>query len=216
MLEVFPALRGLTPGMHRRLVSEAVSRTIAEHSVLFDEGSACGLFPLLLAGSMKVVKCAPNGREILLYRKSPGEVCPISTGCILGKSSYPARGVSTGGLEMVGLPASLFEMLLADHAPFRRMVFSEFSHRLAEMMELVEEIAFSRVDQRLAKMLLEQGDLSLSHQQIAEELGSVREVISRTLRQMEMLHIVHLGREHVTILDRRALQNLVESGLYGR
>ncbi len=209
MLDLFPALQGISVELARQIASTGSSMTLAADTVLFDDGVPCVVFPLLLAGSMKVVKSAANGREIVLYRKHPGEVCPITTGCLLGQAVYPARGVAEGQLEMVGLGASLFENLLTAHEPFRRMVFADFSLRLTEMMQLVEEIAFSRVDQRLARLLVERGDLHLSHQQIAEELGSVREVVSRLLRQFEQQEMVRLGREHVIVLDRVRLLALV-------
>jgi CRP/FNR family transcriptional regulator len=211
MLDLFPALHGMSTRLTEELVAVASAMTLPADTVLFDDGVPCLVFPLLLAGSMKVVKSAANGREIVLYRKHPGEVCPISTGCLLGQARYPARGVAEGKLQMIGMGAGLFENLLADHAPFRRMVFAEFGVRLTEMMVLVEEIAFSRVDQRLARLLVERGDLDLSHQQIAEELGSVREVVSRLLRQFEQQHMVQLGRERVVVLDRARLMRFMSA-----
>jgi len=209
MLDLFPALRGMSAELTRELAATASTMTLPANSILFDDGVPCVVFPLLLAGSMKVLKSAANGREIVLYRKHPGEVCPITSGCLLGQAVYPARGVSEGPLEMVGLGTILFEKLMATHGPFRRMVFADFSLRLTEMMQLVEEIAFSRVDQRLARLLVERGDLHLSHQQIAEELGSVREVVSRLLRQFEQQQMVQLGREHIVVLDKTRLLTLV-------
>lgn len=210
MLTAFPALQGVPPALARELAVAGSSMTLPEGSVLFDDGVACSVFPLLLAGSMKVVKSAASGREIVLYRKQSGEVCPITTGCLLGQAVYPARGVAESPLELVGLGAPLFEKLLAGHPPFRRLVFAEFSVRLAELMQLVEEIAFFKVDERLARLLAERGDLALSHQQIAEELGSVREVVSRLLRQLEQQSIVRLGRERVIVLDRARLRALAD------
>ena len=110
---------------------------------------------------------------------------------------------------MVVLPSPLFERLLADSTVFRDFVFHLFADRIAELMQLVEEIAFQRLDQRLARLLLARGkDIQTTHQALADELGSVREIVSRLLKGFAAEGLVSLGREHIAILDRAGLSRL--------
>ncbi len=207
ILELFPSLRNMPEPLNLEFAANAMQSTMPAGAILFNDGMPCRIFPLLMSGSMKVVKASASGREIVLYRKEPGEICPISSSCLLGNVPYAVRGQAETELSLVGLPAPLFESLMTAQGAFRRMVFAEMGKRLSELMQLVEAIAFAKTDQRLARLLLERGDLAMSHQQIAEELGSVREVISRLLRNFEVQGIVRLGREHVTVVNRELLQH---------
>jgi hypothetical protein len=99
---------------------------------------------------------------------------------------------------------------MVEHAPFRDFVFHLFADRIGELMQLVEEVAFARLDQRLAKLLLARNEatLNVTHQQLADELGSVREIVSRLLKGFAAQGLVSLGREQVAIVDREGLQKL--------
>lgn len=165
-------------------------------------------FPLLIEGSIKVAKLAASGRELLLYRVAPGGSCIISTSCLLGHSAYNARGIAETPLVLLALPDAAFQSLVVSHAPFRDFVFHLFAERIADLMQLVEEVAFSRLDQRLAKLLLNASSdqVTMSHQQIADELGSVREIVSRLLKGFAEQRLVALGRERIAILDRKGLE----------
>jgi CRP/FNR family transcriptional regulator len=179
-------------------------------SMLFDEGSACTGFPLLLAGSIRVAKASAQGREILLYRVQPGEGCVITGACLLGGTAYRARGVAESALELVVLPPALFETLLDQSPPFRRWVFALQAERLTALMARVESIAFQRVDARLAACLLERSaqgrePVHATHQDLADELGTVREIVTRALRQLADDGLVEVSREQVRVLDATAL-----------
>ncbi len=134
---------------------------------------------------MRVAKFAPNGREIMLYRVEPGQGCILSGGCLLGHSDYSARGIAEQDVTLLSMPPALFHELLLGFEPFRRFVFGMYGERLAEVMELVEEVAFRRLDERLAQLLIHRGPvLEATHQKLADELGSVREIVSRLLAQL--------------------------------
>ncbi|MGB8883808.1 MAG: helix-turn-helix domain-containing protein, partial [Azonexus sp.] len=107
-------------------------------------------------------------------------------------------------------PAPVFGQLMLDHTPFRDFVFHLFAERIGELMQLVEEVAFARLDQRLAKLLVARNDttLNITHQQLADELGSVREIVSRLLKGFAAQGLVSLGREQLTITDRARLQEI--------
>jgi CRP/FNR family transcriptional regulator len=174
--------------------------------VLFDERQPCGGFPLVLEGDIRVTKAAPSGRGILLYRVGPGEGCILSGGCLLGNSSYSASGVAETDVLLLRIPPPLFQKLLMQSEPFRRFVFGMYGERLGEVMELVEAVAFQRLDARLAQLLIRRGPVvQATHQSLADELGSVREIVSRLLRGFEERGWVRLERERVTLLDLKAL-----------
>ncbi len=209
LLERFPFFAALPAERLERLLAEAQLVHAPRGAVLFDARQPCRGFPLLLEGSVRVAKSSPGGREIVLYRVNPGQGCLLSGGCLLGDTDYTARAVAEEDVTLLSLPPALFQELMLGFEPFRRFVFGMYGERLAEVMELVEEVAFRRLDARLAQLLVSRGPvLEATQQQIADELGSVREIVSRLLRQFEERGWVKLSRNRVTVRDARALAEL--------
>ncbi len=207
--ERFPALCGLARERLEQLVAEGHVLQVPAGAILFDAKQPCRGFPLVLEGAVRVVINAPSGREILLYRVDPGQGCIMSGGCLLGHSDYAARGIAEGDVTLLSIPPAPFQALLLEHEPFRRFVFGMYGERLAEVMTLVEEVAFRRLDERLAQLLIHRGPvIEATHQALADELGSVREIVSRLLRSFEQRGWVKLERERVTVTDPKALAAL--------
>lgn len=206
VLNLYPALASLPAD---QLATLRVMKLPAGTQV-FAEHQPCQGFPLLLEGSIKVVKQAASGRELVLYRVTPGGSCIISSSCLLGHSDYNARGIAETPLTLLALPVNSFSALLVDSTPFRDFVFHLFAERIGELMQLVEEVAFARLDQRLAKLILARNEVSLNvtHQQLADELGSVREIVSRLLKGFVAQGLVSLSREQLTVTNRQGLQNI--------
>lgn len=203
---LYPALAALPADLHQRLMATMQSMTVPAGTVLFDERQPCLGFPFVLAGSIRVTKAAANGRELPLYRVLPGESCIITSSCLLGHAAYNARGTTEAASTLILLPRNLFDELLGQ-AAFRDFVFNQFAERMAELMQLVEEVAFRKLDQRLASLLLGKGRvLHTTHQQLADELGSVREMVSRLLKGFAEQGLVRLGREQVEILEPAGLR----------
>lgn len=208
LVALYPVLNDLPPDALALLMQASQRVALPAASVVFDEQQACGGFPFVLKGGIRVVKAAPNGRELPLYRVTPGETCVITSSCLLGHTDYNARGIAEEQTELLLLPRDIFEALLA-HEPFRAFVFQLFSDRIADLMQLIEEVAFHKLDQRLAALLLGRGRLVHStHQQLADELGSVREIVSRLLKGFAAQGLVALGREQIEILDAAGLRRL--------
>jgi CRP/FNR family transcriptional regulator, anaerobic regulatory protein len=206
LLERFPVLAAVPAERLDALLAHVPLVSLSAGSVLFDEMQPCRGFPLLLEGSVRVAKTAPSGREILLYRVDPGEGCIVSGGCLLGHAEYAARGVAETDVVLVNLPPEAFQALIVEIEPFRRFVFAMYGQRLAEVMALVEEVAFRRLDARLAQLLVRRGPiLEATHQSLADELGSVREIVSRLLRDFASRGWVKLERERVTVLQPQPL-----------
>jgi CRP/FNR family transcriptional regulator len=210
LLELYPALASLPRQELDALLQPGTTLALPAGAEVFSEHQACRGFPLLLEGSIKVVKLAASGRELLLYRVAPGGSCIISSSCLLGKTDYNAIGIAESPLTLLVLPAAGFSRLLLEHPPFRDFIFHLFAERIADLMQLVEEVAFTRLDQRLARLLVARNDLVVgaTHQQLADELGSVREIVSRLLKGFAAQGLVSLGREQITIVNAPGLQRI--------
>jgi CRP/FNR family transcriptional regulator len=208
-LELFPPLRDAPADCLERLRRESQLLQAPAGTRLFDEKARCSAFPLVLEGAIRVSKISDQGREILLYRVTPGESCVLTSGCLLGHIDYAATGIAETAVTLVAVPLPLFEQLLARHEPFRRHIFELFSARLSDLMLLVEAVAFYKLDQRLAALLLARGPtLHTTHQALADELGSVREIISRLLGSFADRGLVQLAREQIDIADAGGLRQL--------
>ncbi len=207
-LDAFPALSGLDPPS-RAALSVLPEMSFAKGRCLFAPGAHCAGFVLLLSGRIRVGLTAGNGRRLVLYRVVPGETCVQTTLCLLGGMDYTAEGVAESELRLVIVPPVLFQRLLRESPAFARFVFERFGARLSEMTRLIETIAFLRVDARLAAALIaragERGAVVATHQELAEDIGAAREVVSRQLALFRRAGFVRLGRGRVAIVNRSAL-----------
>jgi len=207
LLQLYPALAELTAGELDGLLANAAVIPLPKGTVVFDENQPCQGFPMLLSGSIRVIKSSPNGRELQLYRVTPSESCILTSSCLLGHTRYQARGIAEQDLEMVLLPALSFQTLLAKHMAFRDYVFHLFSDRLTDLMQLVSAVAFLKLDQRLASLLISKpSPLLTTHQALADELGSAREIVSRLLKGFADQGWVRLAREQIEVTDLAALK----------
>ena len=205
---LYPVVAALPHALAERLNAELRIVEVVSGTVLFDEHATCGGFPFVISGALRVVKASASGRELPLYRVLPGESCIITSSCLLGHAAYNARGVAVAPTRLAVMPPPLFEALLA-FAPFRAFVFQLFAERMAELMQLVEEVAFRKLDQRLAGQLLGKGRVvRATHRELAEDLGSVREIVSRLLKGFAEQGLVRLGREEIEILDAAGLRGV--------
>jgi CRP/FNR family transcriptional regulator len=213
IVAVFPTLATASPSTLERIAKASIYRKVQAGTVMFSEHSPCSGFPLVLSGSVRVLQRYPNGREMQLYRVKPGESCLLSGSCLLGSTDYDASGIAESEVELLILPPAEFNALIAEDEVFRRHVFALFGERLAAVLQIVEAVAYQKLDQRLAALLVgkpEGREINATHQALADELGSVREIVSRLLRSFEDRGLVELGRERITIVDRAALAALAK------
>ncbi len=209
----FPELCDAPASTLERIARHGIYRKVQTGTVMFSEHTPCGGFPLVLAGSVRVVQRYANGRELQLYRIKAGESCLLSGTCLLGKTDYSASGIAEDKLELLVIPAVEFQSLIAEDEVFRTYVFSLYGERLATLLNLVEAIAYQKLDQRLAALLLahaqgESTTIRATHQALADELGSVREIVTRLLRSFEDRGWVELGREKIVVRDTDAIAAL--------
>lgn len=212
-LEQFPQLLQMEPeakavlARHARIVEAPVG------TIGYSEGMPCNAYVMRLAGQSRVYKISSSGREILLYRVAAGETCVLTTTCLLGRSDYPASTVVEEPIRDVIVPATVFHQLMVDSSVFRRFVMENYGALISDLIVLLDEVAFHSLDARLAKLLLEEpgAQINRTHQQLAAELGTAREVVSRQLKRFEQKGWVNLGRGHIEILDRASLDKMAQS-----
>ena len=203
LLTLYPALRSLPS-----LVGKLTPVTVAAGTRLFRENDPCQGFPLVLAGEVRVSRSAANGRELELYRVTPGEMCLVSSAGLFANQPLTARGVATSDTTLCLLPPPDFQDAMAEPG-FRQYVLGLFAARMADLAGLIEAIAFQRLDSRLASALLGHGQqLKTTHQALADELGTVREIVTRLLHRFERDGLVELSRESITIKDSAGLRGI--------
>jgi len=206
VLQRFPVFADLPKQRLAQVLEEAQLRQVPAGGTMFEANMPCTGFPLVLEGSVRVAKLAPTGREIVLYRVAPGEGCILAGSCLLGHNDYSATAVAEHDVTVLVIPPALFQEMILHHEAFRRFVFDMYGARLAEVIELLEEVAFQKLDTRLAQLLIHRGPVvNATHQNLADELGSVRVFVSRILRNFEQRGWVKLEREKVTVTDLQAL-----------
>lgn len=207
LLALYPALAELGADVRDDvLCTQAQSARVDRGAVLFEEHQPCRGFPLVLSGCVRVARGSPGGRSLELYRVTPGELCVVSTSCLFGRHPLTAHGQASEPTDLLLLSPAGFERW-CEHEPFRRFVFGIFADRLADLMALAEAVAFQRLDQRLAQALLTRDSpMRITHQQLADELGTVREIVTRLLKRFETAGWVALQRERLEVLDPAALR----------
>ena len=208
----FPALAKLDIESSRILEQGLRPVDIPAGTVLFRDGADCANYLLVQEGAVRVQKVAENGREIVLYRVERGQSCVLTTNCLLGGGLYAAEGIAETEVRALVLPASVFRGLLAGSADFRDFIFSVYAARIADLLLLIEEVAFGRIDVRLAAWVRGRAgdgqDVLATHQEISVELGTAREVVSRQLKEFERRGWVQLHRGRVRVIDAAAMDRL--------
>jgi CRP/FNR family transcriptional regulator, anaerobic regulatory protein len=208
--QVLPILEHADPGLLREFQQKAFFARIPEGHDVFVEGDRADSIALLISGVVRVYKIGETGREITLYRFGNGESCILTANAILSQKNFPAIATVEKQAEAVMIPADTFRDWVQRYDLWRDFVFDLLSDRLASVIEIVEEVAFRRMDERLATFLSQRvgrsDSIQITHQEIAAELGSSREVISRILEDFSDLGMISVSRGSIKILDQESLQ----------
>lgn len=208
-LTLYPALNQVRPALDT-LGPVATPMQVPTGTVLFSENAPCQGFPLVLEGEVKVSRRSADGRSLELYRVVAGELCLVSSASLFRSTPVSAQGITTKATRLLLITPPVFMQWLECSA-FRNEVLGLFAERMADLTGLIDAVAFQRLDQRLAAALLGRGPhIALTHQQLASELGTVREIVSRLLRRFEREGWVELAREHIGIVDSKALRALAD------
>lgn len=209
VLALYPQLRGLEASL-----ADVAARalTAPAGAVLFSANDPCQGFPLLLDGEVRVSRPSQDGRALELYRLAPGEMCLVSSASLFRTQPLTAQAVATRPTRLLMVPPQVFRSWLAQPA-FRDYVLGLFAERMADLTALIDAVAFQRLDRRLAAALLGHGpELAVTHQDLADVLGTVREMVTRLLRRFEREGWIELARERIRIRDSAALRRVAEAG----
>lgn len=211
-IEQFPGLSKLEPAVRDVLTRKSAVVTVREGSVIFGPGKSPENLLLLLEGRVRVQQVSEAGREIVLYRVEAGQSCVLTTACLLAHEGYSAEGIAETDVRAVAIPRTVFDDLIAQSVTFRTFIFTAYSKRITDLFQIIEDIAFQRVDIRLAQKLLDlergTGHIKATHQQLAAELGTAREVISRQLGEFQRRGWIRQSRGSVELVEPDGLERL--------
>lgn len=211
----FEGLSNLDAAVHAELVEHSAVVSVPKNTVIFGPGKAPDNLLLLLNGCVRVQQISEKGREIVLYRVHAGESCVLTTACVLAHKEYSAQGIAETDVEAVAIPRAVFDNLAGESKDFRHFVFSAYSKRITDLFMIIEEVAFQRMDIRLAHKLLELSQnkplVKSTHQQLAAELGTAREVVSRQLQEFQRRNWISQSRGVIELLDVENLKLLASA-----
>lgn len=212
LFQVFPDLSLLEPSAVSTLRRAGRAVQVPEGTIIFREGGSCESYLLVLSGTVCVQMISDFGREIVLYRVEMGQTCVLTMTSLMAGTDCAAQGMAESDVRAIAIPAASFRELIARSSVFKKFAFSAFSPRISDLLLLIEEVAFGRIDVRLAQLLLERrgrdGCVRAAHQQLSVELGTAREVVSRQLKEFERRSWVAHHRGYVELLDDEALNAL--------
>ncbi len=213
LFDRFPVLANLDAA-GQTILARAKKVHLPAEQVVFHQGDTCSHYIVVVEGTVKVLGRNAAGREIVLYRIEQQGSCVLTTSCLLAGNLYPAEGITETEVTAFLIPLLDFQQALAQSEALRRFIFDSYAERLARMITLVQEIAFERIEKRLARYLLEHVGagfvLLRSHQEMADELGTAREVVSRQLKAFEQREWVALSRNQVLFLRKDALKQCAQ------
>lgn len=199
LIQLFPFFKDADEELTEQMLKHFSSVMVPKGNCLFNEGDECSNFPLILSGLVRVYKLGESGKEITLYRLGPGDGCIMTASCILSRTGFPAIATAEEPLEMAVLPSPVFRNWMARYEVWRNYVFELVANNMSAIMATLEEVAFQRMDVRIAEFLMKlaekSGDgIKITHQDIAQELGTSREVVSRILKHFEYEKLITLQR----------------------
>ena len=213
--ERFQGTAALPRPVRDRLLKVARTIEMPKGALVFGPTNIPDSFFFLYDGRIRVSQSSDTGRDIVLYRVDAGESCVLTTACMLAEEAYNAEGIAETDITAIVLPKLAFDRLVAEEEAFRKFVFAAYSRRLIDLLRVVDDVAFGHMDVRLAERLLAlSGDfkeIAATHQQLASELGTAREVISRILQDFQKREMIAQSRGRIALLDKPALKELAAS-----
>ncbi|MDQ8747638.1 Crp/Fnr family transcriptional regulator [Elizabethkingia miricola] len=195
-----------SPELIERLYANSIQKDYKAGSIIQDENSYIRAIPIVIKGNLKVIRTEEDGREILLYYIKPGESCIMSFLGGLHNDTSKVRAEVEEDAEILFLPVDKVSLFIKEYPQWLDYIFRLYHKRFEELLEVVNAIAFKKVDERLLDLLQKKSSLAVSktiqttHEQLANELGTARAVVSRLLKQLEENGTVKLGRNKITLM----------------
>ncbi|MGB3639038.1 MAG: Crp/Fnr family transcriptional regulator [Rivularia sp. (in: cyanobacteria)] len=217
IFSTFPFLEQLDTQIKTDLLSQAQQVTLSAGQFICLEGDFCNHLPLVISGSVRIYKIGESGREITLYHLEQGDSCIMTASCIISKKSFPAFAIAETEVEAIIIPANSLRKWVTHSPTWQNYIFGLLSLRLSNVIEIVEEVAFRRMDCRIASYLLIRSDSSaqtilITHEEIAQELGTSREVVSRILKTFEKKGLLSLSRGMIRLKNWDELGKVAKLG----
>lgn len=209
-----PELAGIQGDLWQEALTVAPVINVPAGTKLVECGDSADMFVIVLKGVVKVYEAGENGRELTLYRVFGGQVCVLTLTRLLHRSNRCAQAVAEQDVRLLAIPLEYFDRLLAESEDFRRYLMTSMAHCITDVMQLIAEVSFNHLDLRLAHLIRQLSDqataggLKFTHQALANELGTTREVVSRLLKDFERAGYIKLSRGSIEIVDREELEKL--------
>lgn len=211
-VERFPGLSQLEPPIKALIMQRCTIVTAPRNTTLFGPGHSPENMLFLLDGTVRVQQVSETGHEIVLYRIEAGQSCVLTTACLLAYDDYAATGITETAVRAAAVPRDVFDDLVAQSKSFRDFVFAAFSKRITDLFLMIDEVAFQKMDVRLADKLVKMANaddvVETTHQKLSVELGTAREVVSRQLQEFQRRGWIEQSRGSVTLLERDKLDQL--------
>lgn len=191
-----------------RYFSHGDTVAVSDGTCLFRPGDAGQAFLIVTSGAVRVEQTNSAGRTVVLYRVEAGDSCVLTTTCLLSDVPYSGYGYAEGTVQAVAIPLATFRALLASDPRFQELVFRGFATRVGELTTVIDDLLEHRTDLRLARWLARQTgpQLQMTQHEVAQELGTAREVVSRALKSFETRGWIQIGRGTITLLHPEALR----------
>lgn len=211
-IDRFSGLSRLAPTTKEQVLLKSAIVNVPAGTTIFGPDKSPENMLFLLDGTVRVQQVSDTGQEIVLYRIHAGQSCVLTTACLLAYEDYSAEGVAETDVQAAAVPRDVFDDLVSQSKSFRDFVFAAFSKRITDLFRMIDEVAFQKLDVRLAHKLIalagEADTVATTHQKLSTELGSAREVISRQLQEFQRRGWIEQSRGRVDLKDRKQLEQL--------
>lgn len=214
-IDDFEGLSSLPASIKQTLVDRSEAVTLKGGTKVFGPGYSPNSLFLMTEGTVRVSQTSESGREIVLYRVEAGQSCVLTTGCLIAHEVCAAEGIAETDVRAMAVPRTVFDELLALSPSFRSFVFDTYARRITDLSRVIDDVISGKIDIRLAGRLIGLADgsteVQVTHQQLATELGTAREVVSRQLSEFQNRGWIRLSRGCVSMTDAPALERLAAS-----
>lgn len=215
IIEDYSFLKNLDENTKYIIINSLITKKFDMGYTLIKEGQACAGFSLILSGEIRVFKISEKGREVTLYKLSKGDTCYLSMSCLISDELYPAYAEVTNPVEIAFIPTSIFNKYIYNTIDFQKYLFENLYSKFNSVLNVLEEVAFLNIDTRIAKYFINISKeanntkfLYLTHEKIAKEVGTSREVVSRMLTNFKNKDIISIQRGKITVLYFKKLNSI--------
>lgn len=213
VLKKFPFLEQLPNEKLELIKKSGNERTAKAGEIMLEYGQTCGTVPLVLQGNLRVYKIGESGREITMFRAYPGDTCLVNIACQFENSPLDVQVEAEEDSTLLIIPERIYKQVLENEIVWKDFIIQSLYKRMSETTSVLEQVTFSSIDVRLAKLLLQKRNgednmLYATHEQLASDLGTAREVVSRLVSELKQKQVIRTGRGKIEIINVNAMTKL--------